>query len=106
MRIKLASFKTSEWEGEPNYFEKAGDTIPIHKHPCAHLHIADGPIEARCGEETKRLAAWEPYEVPAGTEHSLTALADNIHSMCLFAKWGADGYRHDPKGAAGVQIGR
>jgi len=102
MRIYDGDITLGEFHGHPNYMEKAGDETDLHFHDYDHLVIPFGKIEvwAKLPNGEERIVPMTRAEfrlIRAGVQHRIRALEDNVFFVCLFARWGPDGYRADPK---------
>lgn len=101
MRYLEKEFIAGECEYLLNMGEKPGDQTTLHFHDYPHNYIALTPadIEAKVnGEWVKVAADWgDIYTIQAGIEHRITFKTAKGRGYCGFARWGADGYRPNPK---------
>jgi hypothetical protein len=117
-------FWTNEHHGHMNQLPADGDLVIPHCHDAPHLFMPVWPHRLRAdtanGIEEQVLDVLEPREIQGGVEHrfenaapALVWDADTVRqhaewvarllnrisglSFCLFARYGKDGFRLDPK---------
>jgi hypothetical protein len=102
VRELAKEFNSGELHMFLNTGVKAGDCTDIHQHDYPHTLFAVTPVklEVWLDDEVRVVAAdlgSHFYTVQAGRAHRLTFLTDNGAFYCTFSRWGASGYRPDPK---------
>lgn len=72
-RLRLLAIEPERLEMEASYSGEGGFP-PEHMHPnqTERFEVLDGTMVVRVGDEERRYAAGETFEVPAGTAHTMT----------------------------------
>lgn len=124
MSRKHTEFFTNEHHGHWNQLPEDGDLIIPHCHDVPHLFVPLSPLKLKAdttnGIVEQVLQPGDVREISGGVQHEFTRAAPAVEwtaekvrenaefvaeqmnrlsglSLCLFSRYGKDGYRADPK---------